>query len=87
MVDEAVVDIPPAEHMLVVRNSDTPGMIGRVGVTLGDAGVNISDMVVGQTADGVAALMVLATDRQVLAPVVAALETQPGIESVSVISG
>jgi D-3-phosphoglycerate dehydrogenase len=87
MVDEAVVDIPPAEHMLVVRNSDTPGMIGRVGVTLGDAGVNISDMVVGQMADGVAALMVLATDRQVLAPVVAALETQPGIESVSVISG
>ena len=87
MVDEAVVDIPPAEHMLVVRNSDTPGMIGRVGVTLGDAGVNISDMVVGQTADGVAALMVLATDRQVLTPVVAALEAQPGIESVSVISG
>ena len=87
MVDDAAVDIPPAEHMLVVRNDDTPGMIGAVGTILGDAGVNINDMVVGQTADGVAALMVLVTDRPVAPQVVAELEGTKGIVSVSVVIG
>ena len=29
-IDEHTVDLPPARHMLVVHNDDTPGMIGRV---------------------------------------------------------
>ena len=33
--------------MLVVRNDDRPGMIGTVGVVLGDAGISISSMAVG----------------------------------------
>ena len=48
--------------MLVVHNDDTPGMIGRVTTVLGDAGVNISDMGVGRSPSGEAALMVMATD-------------------------
>ncbi len=32
MVDDHTVDIPPARHMVVVRNDDRPGMIGLVGV-------------------------------------------------------
>jgi len=60
MVDDHTVDVPPAEHMLVVRNDDRPGVIGLVGTVLGEAGVNIADMDVGQSPDGVAALMVLA---------------------------
>ncbi len=86
MVDDASVDIQPAAHMVVVRNDDAPGMIGRVGVGLGAAGINIKDMVVGQTADGVAALMLISTDVVVPDDVVADLVSQPGIESVSVIS-
>ena len=34
--------------MLVVRNNDTPGMIGRVGTILGDGGVNIDEMDLGR---------------------------------------
>ena len=60
MVDDHAVDVPPADHMLVVRNDDSPGVIGLVGTVLGEAGVNIADMDVGQSPDGVAALMVLA---------------------------
>ncbi|HKY16961.1 MAG TPA: phosphoglycerate dehydrogenase [Microthrixaceae bacterium] len=82
-IDDHAVDIPPAPHMLVVRNDDTPGMIGTVGTVLGSAGVNISDMVVGQSADGVAALMVIAIDRPVGADLVEQLSTQPGITSVA----
>ena len=55
------MDLPPSTHMLVVRNDDVPGMIGRVGTILGDAGVNIDDMDVGKTAEGQAALMALST--------------------------
>jgi D-3-phosphoglycerate dehydrogenase / 2-oxoglutarate reductase len=86
MIDDHRVDIPPAPHMVVVRNADTPGMIGRVGSVLGDAGINISDMVVGQSSDGVAALMVLAVDRDPDASVVEDLLSRPDIESVAIVS-
>jgi D-3-phosphoglycerate dehydrogenase len=86
MIDDHRVDIPPAPHMVVVRNADTPGMIGRVGTVLGDAGINISDMVVGQSSDGVAALMVLAVDRDPDGSVVEDLLARPDIESVAIVS-
>ena len=46
LVDDHTVEVPPAEHMLIVRNDDRPGMIGVVGVALGEAGVSISSMAV-----------------------------------------
>src|SRR5262249_59048515 len=55
-IDEHTLDLPPARHMLVVHNSDTPGMIGRVTSVLGDAQVNISDMGVGRSPSGEAPL-------------------------------
>ncbi|HEU5301058.1 MAG TPA: phosphoglycerate dehydrogenase [Acidimicrobiia bacterium] len=60
-IQDHAVDVPPSSHMLVVRNSDTPGMIGTVGTVLGECGVNIADMDVGTNIEGEAALMVLAT--------------------------
>ena len=85
MVDEHTVDIPPARHMVVVRNDDRPGMIGLVGSLLGRAGINISDMDVGRSPSGVAALMVLSTD-QALPPAVAAeLRAADGIVHVATV--
>jgi D-3-phosphoglycerate dehydrogenase len=69
MVDDHVIDVPPSRHMLVVRNQDKPGVIGLVATEIGNAGVNIADMDVGQSAGGDAALMVLATDVPVPAAV------------------
>lgn len=81
-IDDHTVDVPPSSHMLVVHNDDRPGMIGRVGTILGiDAGVNISDMDVGRSPTGAAALMVLATDAPVEAGVIARLDAEPGIQS------
>jgi D-3-phosphoglycerate dehydrogenase len=65
MVDEHAVDVPPADHMLVIRNDDSPGVIGFVGTVLGEAEVNIADMDVGRSPDGKAALMVLALSTEV----------------------
>jgi D-3-phosphoglycerate dehydrogenase len=87
MVDDHTVDVPPARHMLVVRNDDRPGMIGLVGSTLGDAGVNIADMDVGQTAEGVSALMVLATSQPVPHAVVERLRASDGIIEAQAVTG
>src|SRR5271154_3418761 len=65
LVDDHTVEVPPSEHMLVVRNDDRPGMIGVVGVVLGEADVSISSMAVGPSRASNTALMVLSTDGHV----------------------
>jgi D-3-phosphoglycerate dehydrogenase len=86
MVDDHTVDIPPARHMLVVRNENRPGLIGVVGTVLGRAGVNVSDMDVGKSPSGEAALMVLATDQPVSPAVIEELRQSPGILQVQAVS-
>jgi D-3-phosphoglycerate dehydrogenase / 2-oxoglutarate reductase len=80
-IDGHQVDLPPARHMLVVHNDDRPGMIGRVATVLGNTEINISNMDVGQSPSGEAALMVIATGTAVPAPVVEQVRRQPGVQS------
>jgi D-3-phosphoglycerate dehydrogenase len=88
MVDDHTVEVPPARHMLVVRNDDRPGMIGVVGLALGEAEVSISSMAVGPSAHASTALMVLSTDRPTPADVLERLARADGILDVhSVTSG
>jgi D-3-phosphoglycerate dehydrogenase / 2-oxoglutarate reductase len=42
-IDEYHVDVPPRGTLLVLRNRDVPGVIGRVGTILGDAQINIGE--------------------------------------------
>ena len=83
MVDDHSVDVPPADHMLVVRNEDVPGMIAAVTGVVGDAGVNIDDMHLGRSEDGKAALMMLATGAAVPDDVQAAIRAIEGVVSVA----
>ncbi|MCB9412328.1 MAG: phosphoglycerate dehydrogenase [Actinobacteria bacterium] len=62
-IDDAAVDVPVSEHMLVFRYPDKPGVVGMVGGGLGDAGVNIANMQVSRTDDAVT--MVLSVDSTV----------------------
>jgi D-3-phosphoglycerate dehydrogenase len=61
IVDDHLVEVPPSEHMLVVRNDDRPGVIGIVGTVLGAAGVSISSMAVGPSPQAETAMMVIST--------------------------
>jgi D-3-phosphoglycerate dehydrogenase len=72
MVDDHTVDVPPARYMVVIRNEDQPGVIAAVTTIIGDAGVNISDLDVGQSPSGESAMMVLA----IAAPLSAEVEDQ-----------
>lgn len=81
MVDDHTVEVPPAPHMLVVRNDDRPGMIGVVGAVLGDAGISISSMAVGPSGEEAAgtALMVLSIGGAAPDQVLDRLRSDPGI--------
>ena len=87
MVDDHTVEVPPAPHMVVVRNDDRPGMIGVVGTILGDAGVSISSMAVGPSATGNTALMVLSTDGQIPDDALASLRDARRASATSTPSG
>ena len=79
LVDDHTVEVPPAEHMLIVRNDDRPGMIGVVGVVLGEAGVSISSMDVDPSRTEGTALMVLSTDHAIPDEAFATLQGTDGI--------
>lgn len=83
MVDDHSVDVPPADHMLVVRNDDVPGMIASVTGVVGQAGINIDDMHLGRSDEGRAALMILATHAAVPDDVQTAIRSLPGVVSVA----
>ena len=64
-IDGYNMDMVPEGHMVLIQNRDQPGVIGTVGTSFGDAGVNIADMVISREfdKDGTAtALMVIKTD-------------------------
>jgi D-3-phosphoglycerate dehydrogenase len=80
-IDEQTIDLPPSRHLLIVNNEDVPGVIGRVGMILGDAGINISDFHVGRSPSGEAALMGIATDSLVPPEIVRVLMDEPGVRA------
>lgn len=57
-------DMVPAGHMISLFNDDRPGMVGKVGMVLGDAKVNIVEMVIGHGDKDGLALMVIKSDSQ-----------------------
>jgi len=67
------------EHLAIFRYRDVPGMIGRVGTTFGDAGINIASAAVGYAQDGGddCAVMVVTTGSPVPQEVIEELVQQP----------
>ena len=53
----------PSGPMLLVFNNDVPGVIGALGTTLGDAGVNISTMTVGREEKNKQNIILIGTDQ------------------------
>ena len=80
-IDGFDVEIPPAAHLLVLEYEDRPGVVGTVGVALGEAQVNIAGAQVSRTAQGGSALMVLTVDSAVPAEVLSALSAAIGATS------
>lgn len=56
------IEAIPHGHMLVTRNHDVPGVIGRIGTMLGEHSVNISRFHLGRRERGGEAMAVIETD-------------------------
>jgi D-3-phosphoglycerate dehydrogenase / 2-oxoglutarate reductase len=70
------IEAPLEGNLLVCRNLDVPGVIGRIGTTLGEQGVNIANFALGRERAGakpVKALAVVQVDAPVSDKVLAAL--------------
>lgn len=76
------VEVRPRGKMIVLTNRDAPGVIGHVGLLLGENGVNIADMRVGRYAPRGEAVMVLTVDEEVAPEVRTKLERIKGVTGV-----
>lgn len=78
-VDGVEVDTIPRGNLLLVRNEDTPGMVGRVGSILGSHGVNIARMGLGRKPGSGRAIMLIEIDGDAPAAVLSELAALAGI--------
>ncbi len=67
-------------HMLYITNEDKPGLIGALGTTLGDAGVNIATFHLGRAEPGADALALIELDEAIAPEVLAKVRALPHIK-------
>jgi D-3-phosphoglycerate dehydrogenase len=73
------IDINPRGALVVLRNRDVPGVIGRVGTLLGDAGINIAEYHQARLKAGGQALAAINVDGRLSPDVVEALRRLPEV--------
>ncbi|NGZ29354.1 MAG: ACT domain-containing protein, partial [Magnetococcales bacterium] len=64
-MNEVPIEATPEGNLLFVSNNDAPGLIGRVGTILGDAGVNIAGFQLGRISAGGRAIAFINVDQEV----------------------
>jgi D-3-phosphoglycerate dehydrogenase len=69
-------------HMLFVRNRDQPGLIGALGMILGNAGLNIATFQLGRQQQGAEALALVEIDEPVDPMLVGRIEALPDVVEV-----
>ncbi|HEY5598952.1 MAG TPA: ACT domain-containing protein, partial [Kiloniellales bacterium] len=67
-------------HMLYITNEDKPGLIGALGQTLGDAGVNIATFHLGRAGRGQEAIALLELDEPIAPAVLEKVRALPHIK-------
>ena len=84
-IDGFRVDARPEGYMLVCHNEDKPLIIGRVGTIIGNAGVNIANMVLGRDHAGGRAFTILNLDAPLTEETLTALRELPHIIQVRMV--
>jgi D-3-phosphoglycerate dehydrogenase len=74
------LDMLPDHSMAFFRYPDRPGMIGKVGTILGDAGINIGSMQVGRKEAGGTALMGITVDTPIEKDLLAKIRESAGMD-------
>jgi D-3-phosphoglycerate dehydrogenase / 2-oxoglutarate reductase len=82
-INKFTVEVIPEGRMFVMFNYDKPGVIGNIGTTLGEDGVNISRLHLSREQVDGQAMVVLSTDSMVSADVIDKLRKLPHVISVT----
>ncbi|MFA6450781.1 MAG: phosphoglycerate dehydrogenase, partial [bacterium] len=85
-IDGFDIDLIPQGHVLVIRHTDKPGMIGKVGTLLGNKNINVGGMQVGRKKVRGDAVMGLTIDDEVTPELIKKIEKIDGIRSVKLIT-
>jgi len=80
-INDYIMDIEPTGKMILLTNSDVPGVIGNVGNILAQANINISDFRLGRSKNG--ALAVILVDEDVSSDTLDKLQKLEAARSVS----
>jgi D-3-phosphoglycerate dehydrogenase len=72
-----------APRMLFIRNADKPGFIGRFGMLMGEAGLNIATLNLGRDRPGGDAICMVALDEEVSEEVMARIKALPQVVRVN----
>lgn len=78
-IEDYRVDVVPEGCLIVLRNRDVPGVIGKVGTILGAAGLNIAEYHQARRSQGGEALATVSVDGAVNTDVLASLTAMPEV--------
>jgi D-3-phosphoglycerate dehydrogenase len=78
-IGEYHIDVVPEGTLVILRNRDVPGVIGRVGTLLGNAGINIGEYHQARLEAGGEAIAAISVDGRLDAEVVARLRALPEV--------
>ncbi len=81
-LDDYRLDMAPSDVMLITRHMDRPGTVGRIGIMLGEADVNISAMHLARSRPREDALMILALDDDVPDGVADAIRAHENVKDI-----
>ncbi len=86
VIDSYRLEAAPQGQMLVVRNDDQPGVVGRIGTFLGDHNINIAQLYLSRNKAGGMAMSVYQVDSALDAATLNELSKSPHVISVKQIS-
>ena len=78
-INEFYMDFDPNGHLLVIKNADVPGIIGKVGTCLGESGLNIGEYCLGREAKRRNTLSLVSVDSEIPDSVLEEIRSIKGI--------
>ncbi len=79
------LEFRPAGRLLVLHNQDVPGVVGKIGNLLGEAGINIADIHLARTDSTDEAMAVVRLDQAPDAALIESIESLPEMISVDLV--
>jgi len=84
-IQEHNIDASPEGHLLIFENTDAPGVVGAIGLVLGEGNINIANMSLSRNQVSGKALSILNVDSAIDSAILKKIEAIPGIQSATTV--